>query len=163
MIRISSVARNVAVGSPPGTIPDRYTERMLLDRTDMQKRRIRRRSTLGTDIGLDLPPGTVLRHGDLVVAGDRDVIIQQRPEAVCVVRFVPGMAPEAIFLAGHAIGNMHRPVSMRGDSVAFPVQDPSEAETFGKILDRLDPGHLRASTDTMVFVPHRMADVRGHG
>ena len=163
MIRITSVGGNVSDGGAPGGPAGDGPERIILDRADLQRSRLRRRSDRGTDIGLDLPPGTVLRHGDLVEGGGRTMVIEQNPETVCVVRPRPGRSAAGMMvLVGHAIGNMHRPVAIREGGVVFPVQDPSELDTFRSMLDRMGPGLFDLSLESAIFVPHHLADVRGH-
>lgn len=163
MIRITSVTGNISDGGIRDGTKDRH-ERIILGRADLQRSRLRRRSDRGTDVGLDLPPGTTLRHGDLVEGDGRTLVIEQSPEAVCVVRPRPGRtASELMVLVGHAIGNMHRPVAILEGAVIFPIQDPSELETFRSMLDRMGPDRFELSLDRMIFVPHHMADVRGHG
>lgn len=163
MIRITSVTGNVSDGMTQDGMAGGGPERIILDRADLQKSRLRRRSDRGTDVGLDMPPGTVLRHGDLVAGDGRTLVIEQNPETVCVVRPRPGKTAAGLMvLVGHAVGNMHRPVAIREEGVVFPVQDPSELETFRSMLDRMGPGLFELSLDSMIFVPHHLADVRGH-
>ena len=163
MIRITAVAGNVSDGSTQDGMAGDSLERVILDRADLQRSRLRRKSDRGTDVGLDMPPGTVLHHGDLVVGDGRTLVIEQKPETVCVVRPRPGKTAAGLMvLVGHAIGNMHRPVAIREEGVVFPVQDPSELETFRSMLDRVGPDLFELSLASMIFVPHRLADVRGH-
>lgn len=162
MIRITSVTRNILDGDVREGAEDNH-ERIILDRADLQRSRLRRRSNRGTDVGLVLPPGTTLRHGDMVEGDGRTLVIEQSPEAVCVVRPRPGRTTsELMVLVGHTIGNMHRPVAIMEGAAIFPVQDSSELETFRSMLDRMGPDQFDLSLDRMIFVPHHMADVRGH-
>ena len=165
MIRITAIRKSVSDVGAGGEFPD-GAEQIPLDRADLQRCRLRTVSDRGTDVGMDLPPGTALRHGDLVEGDGRIMAIRQNPEVVGVVRPRPGAGriPAGMMtLVGHAIGNMHRPISVTDDMVIFPVQARSEAETFRAIMDGIGPGLFEVTLEEMVFVPHRAADVRGHG
>lgn len=160
MIRITTRQDNI-----PDESAD-HIEQILLDRMDLSRHRFRTVSDRGTDIGIDLPPGTVLRHGDLVRGDGQIMVIRQKPELVGVVHprvEVGHVTAGTMTLAGHAIGNMHRPISIVGDTIIFPVQARSEAETFQAIMDRIGAGQLEVSLEERVFVPHRAADVADHG
>ena len=135
-----------------------------LSRGDMQKIRMRRRTDGGADVGVDLPPGTVLHHGDRVGnKGGVVMAIRQLPERVCSIRPKPDAPISAMILAGHALGNMHRPVRVHDDTVQFPLLADSELDTIGKMLAAIGPDHYAVSVDTAIFVPHTAANVAGHG
>lgn len=165
MIRITAIRKSVLSAGADGASLD-GAEQIPLDRTDLQRCRLRTVSDRGTDVGIDLPPGTTLQHGDLVEGDGRIMVIRQNPEVVGVVRPRPGagrIPAGTMALVAHAIGNMHRPISVTDDMVVFPVQARSEAETFRAIMDGIGPSLLEVTLEEMVFVPHRAADVRGHG
>lgn len=156
MIRLTEVAGR--------TEPGADMESVLVERHEMQRGRLRRKTDRGTDVGLDLPGGTVLRNGDLVRGDGVTILVRQAPETVGVVRAAGRpAAPQAWMLVAHAIGNMHRPVSVGRDEIIFPLQDAAERETFANMLDRVEPGIFEIGTREMVFVPHAAADVIGHG
>lgn len=156
LIRLTEVAGRVE----PGT----NMESIRMERSEMQRGRLRRTTDRGTDVGLDLPGGTVLRDGDLVRGDGTTVLVRQAPETVGVVRPAGRpVPPEAWILAAHTIGNMHRPVSVGRDEIIFPLQDATERETFVHMLDRVGAGIFEVETRKMVFVPHAAADVTGHG
>ena len=156
LIRITEVAGR----AEPGT----DMESVCMERGEMQRGRLRRMTDRGTDVGLDLPGGIVLRDGDLVRGDGVTILVRQAPETVGVVR--PAGHPvttQAWMLAAHAIGNMHRPVSVGMNKIIFPLQDEAERETFANMLERVGPGIFEIATRVMVFVPHKAADVTGHG
>ena len=135
-----------------------------LRRQDMQKSRLRTRTSSGIDVGLDLPRGTRLHHGDAVVGQGHTMVIEQIPEMVCVIRPKPDTPAHFLVLAGHSIGNMHRPITVTdNNTMIFPLQSESEMETFGRMLDMIGHGLFDISFREMVFVPHTAADVSGHG
>jgi urease accessory protein len=156
LIRISEVAAKEDSG--------RNAECIRMERCEMQKSRLRRTTDRGTDVGLDLPAGTILHDGDVVRGEGRTVMIRQIPETVAIIRPAGGPVPaEMWMLAAHAIGNMHRPVSVGRDEIIFPVQDASERETFTHMLDRVGVGRFEITVREAVFEPHVAADVAGHG
>ena len=135
-----------------------------LCRGDMQKIRMRRRTDGGADVGLDLPPGTVLRHGGRVGNGSGVVMaIRQLPERVCSICPKSDTPVSAMILAAHALGNMHRPVRVHYDTLLFPLLADSELDTIGKMLAAIGPDYYAVSVDTAIFVPHVAANVAGHG
>lgn len=156
MIRITEVAGR--------RHPGLDAEYIRMERGEMQKSRLRRTTDRGTDVGLDLPAGTTLHDGDLVRGEGRTVMIRQMPETVGVISPAGGPVPADMWmLAAHAIGNMHRPISVGRDKIIFPVQDASEGETFARILDRVGTGRFEITVREAVFEPHEAADVAGHG
>jgi len=144
--------------------PNLDAEHIRMERGEMQKSRLRRTTDRGTDVGLDLPAGTTLHDGDLVRGEGRTVMIRQMPETVGVISPAGGPVPADMWmLAAHAIGNMHRPISVGRDEIIFPVQDASERETFARMLDRVGTGRFEIIVREAVFEPHEAADVAGHG
>lgn len=134
-----------------------------LSRGDMQKIRMRRRTDGGADVGVDLPPGTVLHHGDKVGSkGGVIMAIRQLPERVCSICPKPDTPISAMILAGHTLGNMHRPIRIHDDTIQFPLLADSELDTIGKILAAIGPDYYTVSVDTAIFVPHTAANVTGH-
>ncbi len=151
-----------------------------IERAGMAKSRQRVKTRSGTEIGIDIGYGRTLRHGDILQSGDDPrkpvVVVRQVPEKVIQLRFKgsrgggdggdgSGSNREAWYelpvIVGHIIGNRHRPVSVRRDSISFPIQDDAELETFSELLagvsDRIDM-HVTEE----IFVPHSGADVHDH-
>lgn len=130
----------------------------------MQKIRMRRRTDGGVDVGIDLPPGTILHHDDRV--GNKNGVImaiRQLPEMVCSISPKSSAPPSAMILVGHALGNMHRPVHVHGDTIQFPLLDDSEIGTIHNILAGIGLDYYTINTDMAIFVPHVAANVMEHG
>ena len=157
----SSLIRITEVAS--GRDLPKNAESIRLYRGEMQKSRLRRMTDRGTDVGLDLPRGTTLHHGDVLYGEDATITIQQISETVGVIRPAAGSVPtESWMLAAHVIGNMHRPVRVHHDRIIFPMQD-SERETFMQMLHNIGSDVFRIEVTSMIFTPHVAADISDHG
>lgn len=104
----------------------RPTDVVLLDSAESGKRRLRRRSAAGRDIALDLPRGTFVAAGAVLAdLGDEVLVAERRPERALVASLAPGLGPEAAFrqalALGHALGNQHVPIEVRGGELRIPV------------------------------------------
>jgi urease accessory protein len=142
------------------------SESIRISRMEAQRIRMRKRSSKGTDIALTLTPGTKLRHGDvLMLANDKMVIIELEPEDVVVVQVKDNIPEHHIVEVpvriGHAIGNLHRPIKLKGRKIYFPIQAHQEIEMFKKIFGSL-LDHLEISHARMVFEPEEGMDVHEH-
>lgn len=126
-------------------------ERIRISRTEAERTRMRKTTDKGTDVALVLPAGTRLKHGDILLAAEKTIIVEQEPEKVAVVRIKDGDARLAV-LVGHAIGNLHRPIKVENGRICFPIQAESELEMlrrqFSAVID-----HIEISTDVVVFEP----------
>ncbi len=135
-----------------------------LRRPDIQKSRLRVRTKSGVDVGIALPRGTILHHGDVLSGDGHYMMIEQVPELVGVIRAISDVTPQMWGLMGHVIGNMHRPISANdGGTIVVPLQDVSEVGTFKSIVERIGPECFDVTCEERVFVPHVVADVRRHG
>jgi urease accessory protein len=141
-------------------------ESIRINRMEAQRVRMRKRSSKGTDIALTTTPGTRLRHGDVLMAGnDKMITIELEPENLAVIQVKDNIdehdvvqLPVAI---GHAIGNLHRPIKLEGRKIYFPIQTDSEIEMFKKIFGQL-LDHLEITQAKMVFEPEEGTDVHEH-
>ena len=141
-------------------------ESIRINRMEAQRVRMRKRSSKGTDIALTTTPGTRLRHGDVLMAGNEKMItIELEPENLAVVEVKDNIhehdAVQVPVTIGHAIGNLHRPIKLEGRKIYFPIQTDSEIEMFKKIFGRL-LDHLEITQAKMVFEPEEGTDVHEH-
>jgi urease accessory protein len=141
-------------------------ESIRINRMEAQRVRMRKRSSKGTDIALTTTPGTRLRHGDVLMAGnDKMITIELEPENLAVVEVKDNIhehdAVQVPVTIGHAIGNLHRPIKLEGRKIYFPVQTDSEIEMFKKIFGQL-LDHLEITQAKMVFEPEEGTDVHEH-
>ncbi len=141
-------------------------EYIRINRMESQRVRMRKTSNKGTDVALTMAPGTKLRHGDvLMIANDNMITIELEPENLAVVQVKDNINEhDAIQLPvtiGHAIGNLHRPIKLEGRKIYFPIQTDSEIEMFKKIFGRFSD-HLEISRTKKVFEPEEGMDIHEH-
>ena len=134
--------------------------RLILSRTEMEKSRLRKKTDDGFDIALALDLGTKLQHGDVISESTETILIEQLPEKILTVKFREN--DKALFLLiGHIIGNRHRPISIKNESISFPIHDDSEMELFERlfheVIDKID-----LSIEEQRFIPHVSMDVHEH-
>lgn len=158
MLTITSVSGNIFHDKEYGAL--KGYERLLVSRPELEKSRMRRRTDRGTDVGLALAPGTGLRHGDVLSGDGKTIVIEQMPEKVVSVRLKNNKIVPAV-LVGHIVGNRHRPISVSGGVVSFPVQADSELGLFEGLFSGII-GEVELSIGEAVFTPHAGADVHGH-
>ena len=134
--------------------------RLLLSRIEMEKTRLRKKTDDGFDIGFVLEPGTKLQHGDVISESDETILIEQLPEKTLTVKFKENRK-DLFLLVGHIIGNRHRPISIRNETISFPIHDDSEMELFERLFHEVIH-EIDLSIDEQRFIPHTSMDVHEH-
>ena len=130
-------------------------ERDTLCLTWEERRWTRKRivTTRGSEVGLALPTGSLLRPGDIVaVAADWYLEIEGKPEPVLAVS--PRDRNEAIRVA-FDVGNRHFPVAISGDDLLVPDDTAME-----QLLLRLGVAWNRSAA---VFAPLGGGHSHEHG
>ena len=122
---------------------------------------MRRKTDRGTDVGLNLEPGVKLRNGDIIKNGDAEIVVEQLPEKVITVKLKNKKMADVMVLLGHIIGNRHRPISIQGDEISFPIQADSEKEVFTKLFQSII-NHIDITVEEQIFYPQLGADVHEH-
>ncbi len=135
-------------------------KRLLLSRIEMEKSRLRKKTDDGFDIGFILEPGTKLQHGDVISESDESILIEQLPEKILTVKFKQN-DKNLFLLVGHIIGNRHRPISIRNETISFPIHDNSEMELFERLFHEVIH-EIDLSIDEQRFIPHTSMDVHEH-
>ena len=134
--------------------------RLSLSRIEMEKTRLRKKTDDGFDIGFVLEPGTKLQHGDVISESDEIILIEQLPEKILIVKFKENRK-DLLLLVGHIIGNRHRPISIRNETISFPIHDDSEMELFERLFHEVIH-EIDLSIDEQCFIPHTSMDVHEH-
>ena len=129
-------------------------ERLKISRLELERGRIRKKTDLGTDIGLVLDSGTRLHHGDVIVSNlKRFIVIEQLPEKVISIK-IKNLKdnPSRTVTLGHIIGNRHKPIVVNDDVLSFPIQADSEVEVFKKLLSGA-MNNLDLKVEEQIFQP----------
>ena len=155
MYKDDQLAKKIEVTKEQGKF-----RRLLLSRIEMEKTRLRKKTDDGFDIGFVLEPGTKLQHGDVISESDETILIEQLPEKILVVKFKENRQ-DLFLLVGHIIGNRHRPISIRNETISFPIHDDSEMELFEKLFHEVIH-EINLSIDEQRFIPHTSMDVHEH-
>lgn len=120
----AALAREAADWGAPGA---GRVEHVDLDVWQAQKARLRVTGDAGTELGFDLPRGTVLADGDVLLrdaARRHMVVVRLQSREVLAVRLsaqAPERMVETALKLGHLLGNQHWPVRLVGDTAYVPV------------------------------------------
>jgi urease accessory protein len=128
-------------------------------RHDLEKTRLKQKTSDGTEIAININNGKKMAHGDILYANDVKILIQQVPEQTITVR-LDNLEPKSLVLIGHIIGNLHRPVSLEGDSILFPIHDVAEVDLFRRLFHDMEKIDL--VVEDKIFQPHKSMNVHEH-
>ncbi|AJM92603.1 urease accessory protein UreE [Nitrosopumilus piranensis] len=161
MLEVNVPIGNIFLDEGFDTLKDGNFERLKISRIELDKKILRRKTDRGTDIGLNLNSGIKLRNGDVLVNGKNPIVIEQLSEKVIRVRLKTSNNKKVMILLGHIIGNRHRPISIQGEEIIFPIQADSEKEVFEKLFHSII-NYIELTVEERVFSPHSGADVHEH-
>ena len=161
MLEVNAPTGNIFLDEGFNDLKSGNFERLKLSRMELEKRILRRNADRGTDVGLRLDTGVKLRHGDVIKNRDTKIIVEQLPEKVISVRLKTESRTNVMVLLGHIIGNRHRPISIQGDEISFPIQADSEKEVFTKLFQSII-SHIEMTVKEQIFFSHSGADVHEH-
>jgi len=95
---------------PSISLPRAAERRLVLPFSDRSRSRLRSKLDNGEEAGLFLERGTILRHGDLLLADDGRVVeVQAAPETVSTVHSHDGLM---LARACYHLGNRHVPLQI---------------------------------------------------
>jgi urease accessory protein len=153
VLEVDSPVGNIFHDKEFNDLKNENFERLKISRMELEKRILRRKTDRGTDVGLNLKPGVKLCNGDVIKNGDTKIVVEQLPEKIITVKLKNEKMTDVKVLLGHIIGNRHRPISIQGDEISFPIQADSEKEVFTKLFQ---------SIIEQIFSPQLGADVHEH-
>jgi urease accessory protein len=141
-------------------------ETIKISRLESQRVRMRKISDKGTDVALTLPPGTRLKHGDvIIITQNKMVVVGIESEDVIMIGIRDNIHQDDIVevpvRVGHTIGNLHRPIRLEGNKIYFPIQADTELEMFKKLFEPINE-HLDIKKTTMVFEPEDGTEIHEH-
>ena len=157
MININSILGNIFKET---RLKNTNFEKLIISRIHLEKRILRKKTDLGTDIGINLDSGIKLQHGDIIGNNETKIIVEQIPEKVISVKLKENNENIAILL-GHIIGNRHRPIAIKNKMILFPIQEDSELEIFQRLFKEIID-HIELKIEEEIFLPHTSADVHEH-
>jgi urease accessory protein len=109
----------------------RRREHLDVGSEEAARRRLRRATREGTDVAIDLPRGSFLRHSAVLDDdGERIIVVERCPEAALVIRLHPalpaGRLVEQAARVGHWAGNQHMLVEASGHELRVRVATTPE-------------------------------------
>lgn len=142
-------------------------ERIMVSRLESQRVRMRKITDKGTDVGLILPKGTILKNGDVIhLTKDKIIIVNIEPENVAVISLQTENSHDYTLFAiavriGHTLGNMHRPIKVVGETIYIPIQADTEIELLNRIFGPMHH-HLNITKDKIIFEPEEGTHTHEH-
>jgi urease accessory protein len=161
VLEVNSPVGNIFLDEEFDDLKSKNFERLKISRMELEKRILRRKTDRGTDIGLNLDTGVKLHNGDIIKNGDTKIVVEQLPEKIITVKLKNEKMTDVMVLLGHIIGNRHRPISIQGDEISFPIQADSEKEVFTKLFQSIII-HIDMTVEEQIFSPQLGADVHEH-
>ncbi len=133
-----------------------------LDWDVRQKSRFDATDSMGRELGVFLPRGTVVRGGDVLVAEDGSLVrVIAAPQPVLYISHCTEHgSPFDLIRAAYHLGNRHVPIELKPDHLKI---EPDHV-----LADLLRAMHLIVREDTLAFEPESGAysargEAHGHG
>ena len=136
----------------------KHVERVAITSADATKRRLRCRTDTGSDLLIDVPRGTYLEDGAVLVDdGERIVVVVREPEDALVIRLSATLDHAELVrqaaLIGHAFGNQHVPVDVVEGDVLVPIT--TSRSIAASTLERLELQGVEYSFDLVPLARRR--------
>ena len=170
MIAISSVIGNIFQDKDLAYQFEKIQKTMACEilkfsRSELDKKRFRKQTDKGTDIGCILDSEKKLQNGDVLYSNpEKFIMIEQIPEKVISIKIkkIEANSEEILVKLGHIIGNRHRPIQIeKNGEIIFPILSNSELETFENLFSDILK-HLEIKVEERVFEPKNGMDVHEH-
>ncbi|MGD1834111.1 MAG: urease accessory protein UreE [Nitrososphaeraceae archaeon] len=171
MITINCILGNIYHNSDfklqyENMLKDDKCEKIVITRSESQRLRMRKLSNKNTDIVLIFPKFVQIKHGDVIYFDkEKMVIVELTPEPVGIVQFLGAKDSTIVFniatKIGHTLGNLHRPINIKNNSIYFPVQGESELEMLEKAFHSLHH-YVTIKIDKMIFEPDEGTSIHEH-
>ena len=141
------VGKRIAGGQGLSPVLLRRGSEVELDWDVRQKSRIAATDSLGRELNVFLPRGSVLRGGDVLVAEDGSLIrVKAAPQPVLVVTHCPDHGtPFDLLRAAYHLGNRHVPLELQPDRLLL---EPDHV-----LADMLRAQHLVVTETSSAFEP----------
>ena len=127
-----------------------------ITRSELDKKRLRRKTNKGTDVGVLIDPSKTLHNGDVLISNpEKFIVIKQSPEKVIFVKTKKDSKnhDKILVTLGHVIGNRHRPIQIdKEGNVIFPIHSDSEYEVFKQLFSKIID-QIELKIETRIFEP----------
>jgi urease accessory protein len=129
-ISVAAVLGNAADEPWPGRLAGARIDVLRLDQAEAQKSRLRKATEGGTDVAMALDRGVQVRDGDVLAwnGASRAAVVARVDLNDVLIIDLGGLAAESAAEAmaacvglGHALGNQHWPVVIKGSRVYVPL------------------------------------------
>ncbi len=140
---------------------EKRCEKIKISRLELERGRIRKKTDVGTDIGLVLD--SRLYHGDVVLSDqEKFIVIEQLPEKVFSIK-IKNLKDNAtgLLTIGHIVGNRHKPIAISDNVFSFPIHSDSEVDVFKKLLSGV-ASDLEFEVGEQIFQPQDGMYVHEH-
>ena len=170
MIHINKIIGNINSDSDLhekylSMLKNNKVEKIQVSRHEADRARLRKLSDKGTELALNMIPGSRINDGDIfLITGEKMVIAKRESENVIIISLNDISTKQILATAiklGHIIGNMHRPVSIKDETILFPIQADSEKELFTRLFHSIS-SHIEITVKEQRFIPHFGANVHEH-
>ena len=171
MIAISSIIGNIFQDKDLADQFEKIQKTMACEvlkfsRSELDKKRFRKQTNKGTDVGCILDSEKKLQNGDVLYSNpEKFIIIEQIPEKVISIKIkkIETNSEGILVKLGHIIGNRHRPIQIdKNGEIIFPILSDSEFETFKNLFsDILE--YLEIQVEERIFEPKNRMNVHDHG
>ncbi|MEM8504460.1 MAG: urease accessory protein UreE [Cyanobacteria bacterium P01_D01_bin.1] len=125
---------------------------VMIERKDRRKGRIFTQAASGQPIGIVKSRDWQLRDGDMLrTQSDWLVLVRLKKQQLIALQFDKDArnSPVQLVKLGHAIGNHHWPVTLRGEILYVELSDDSDAveSTINKIIESLEIEGLQVACE----------------
>ena len=171
MITITSVVGNIGSDKKLEAAykkleSEKKVEKVLVSRMEAQRARMRKVSDAGTDIAINIENGSVLKHGDILLADENKlIVVQYEQEDVLGFKIKDELSSELKISVGiklgHIIGNLHRPICAIDNITYIPIQSESEIanikNNLAPVINYIDIHHSK-----IIFEPEEGVELHTH-
>lgn len=170
MIAISSVIGNIFQDKDLADHFEKIQKTMACEilkfsRSELDKKRFRKQTDKGTDVGCILDSEEKLHNGDVLFSNpEKFIVIEQTPEKIVSIKLkkTKDNSEEILVKLGHIIGNRHRPIQIeKSGEIIFPILSDSELETFKNLFSEILE-YLDMKIDERIFEPKNGMDIHEH-
>ena len=192
MLTITTIIGNIKKDSQlhqkyKESVKKNTVEKVVIQRSETEKVRMRKVSDKETDIGFILPSRTHLKDGDVVFLDDtKMIVIKLSPELVAILNIKNHLhnnhdhdhkhehdhdhkheqtndneLTNVAIKIGHTIGNLHRPLKIENRDIIFPIQSPDEINLFLRLLSDLKD-YIEIRSEQLIFEPDQGFDIHAH-